>query len=233
MRDARKQIVVTSDRPPRDIPRIEERLVSRFNSGLVTDIKPPDLETRVAILKANAKRDGSTVPEPVLFLVAEQIQSNIRELEGCLMRLSALSRLMHAPITLDLALEVLSVYARPDETTIGVDLIQRLVARIYEVSVESLRGKKRTSDIAFARQVAMYLTKQLTALTLVDIGKSFGNRDHSTVLYAIRKISDGRKLHPDLDKRIEELTGELRNAGGRRRIERRPPSDPGSQPLWS
>jgi chromosomal replication initiator protein len=215
LHDAHKQIIVTSDRPPKDIPRIEERLVSRFNSGLVTDIQPPDLETRVAILRANAAREGLSVPEDVLFLIAERIQRNIRELEGCFVRLSALSRLVRAPITADLALEVLRVYVRPDDTVIAIDQIQRQVARSFEVSVESLRGKRRTSSIAFARQVAMYLAKQLTALTLVEIGKNFGNRDHSTVLYAIDKIAVARKTLPELSQRIEGIENELKGLGGR------------------
>jgi len=210
LHDAHKQIVVTSDRPPKDIARIEERLVSRFNSGLVTDIQPPDLETRVAILRANAEREAMPVPEDVLFLIAERIQRNIRELEGCFVRLSALSRLAHAPITADLALEVLRVYVKPDETVIGIDQIQRRVARAFDVTVESMRGRRRTSAIAFARQVAMYVAKQMTSLTLVEIGKNFGNRDHSTVLYAIDKIAGARKDEPGLDRRIEEIESDLK-----------------------
>ncbi|MFH1144234.1 MAG: helix-turn-helix domain-containing protein, partial [Candidatus Eisenbacteria bacterium] len=171
----------------------------------MTDIQAPDLETRVAILRACASRDGIVVPEDVLFLIAERIQRNIRELEGCLVRLSALSRLVRAPVTADLALEVLRVYVRPGEAAVGIDQIQRIVAKTFDVTVESLRGKRRTSSIAFARQVAMYLTKQLTAMTLVEIGKNFGNRDHSTVLYGIEKISTARKSEADLNKRIEEL----------------------------
>jgi chromosomal replication initiator protein len=210
LHDAHKQIVVTSDRPPKDIPKIEERLISRFNSGLVTDIQAPDLETRVAILRAKASRENIIVPEEVMFLIAERIQRNIRELEGCLVRLSALSRLLRAPISVDLALEVLRVYVRAGESSIDVNQIQRRVAKIFDVTVESLRGKRRTSSIAFARQVAMYMTKQLTPMTLVEIGKSFGNRDHSTVLYAIDKITETRRNDPNIGRKIEEIERELK-----------------------
>jgi len=210
LRDAHKQIVITSDRPPRDIAKVEERLISRFNSGLVTDIQPPDLETRVAILRAKAQREQITIPEDVMFLIAERIQKNIRELEGSLVRISALSRLLHAPITRDLALEVLKVYVNPAAAKIDVTDIQREVAKEFDVPVESLRGKRRTSNIAFARQVGMFLTKNLTAMTLVEIGKSFGNRDHSTVLYGIDKISNIVRTDCQLEKRIEQIDTRLR-----------------------
>jgi chromosomal replication initiator protein len=210
LHDARKQIVVTSDRPPREIAKIEERLVSRFNMGLVTDIQPPDLETRVAILRTKAGRENIVFPEDVLFLIAERIQRNIRELEGCLVRLSALSHLLRAPITVDLALEVLRVYVSPTDGLIDVSQIQQRVAREFAVSVESLRGKRRTSAIALARQVGIFLTKQLTSLTLVEIGKGFGNRDHSTVLYAIEKIQRLRLEDAQLDQRVSKLERDLR-----------------------
>jgi chromosomal replication initiator protein len=211
LHDARKQVVITSDRPPKDIAKVEERLISRFNSGLVTDISAPDLETRVAILRAKAQRENIAIPEDVMFLVAERIQKNIRELEGSLVRISALSHLLHAPITHDLALEVLKVYVHPSEAHIDVGLIQREVAKRFEVSVESLRGKRRTSNIAFARQVAMYLTKHLTSMTLIEIGKNFGNRDHSTVLYGVDKINTLRREDPILDQRVEQLQELLRS----------------------
>ncbi len=210
LHDARKQIVVTSDRPPKDISKIEERLISRFNSGLVTDIQAPDLETRVAILRAKAEREGIVLPQDVVFLIAERIQRNIRELEGCLVRLSALSRLLRAPISVDLALEVLRVYARPGERSVDVCQIQRRVAKEFDVTVESLRGRRRTSGIAFARQVAIYLVKQLTPLTLVEIGRNFGNRDHSTVLYAVEKIGGTRRTDPAFERRLETIERELK-----------------------
>jgi chromosomal replication initiator protein len=210
LRDARKQIVITSDRPPREISKVEERLISRFNSGLVTDIQPPDLETRVAILRAKAQREQISIHEDVLFLIAERIQKNVRELEGSLVRISALSRLLHAPITRDLALEVLKVYVNPAAAKIDVTDIQREVAKEFDIPVESLRGRRRTNQIAFARQVAMYLSKNLTTMTLVEIGKSFGNRDHSTVLYGIEKISNAIRTDCQLEKRVEGIDARLR-----------------------
>jgi chromosomal replication initiator protein len=204
------QIVITSDRPPRDIAKVEERLISRFNSGLVTDIQAPDLETRAAILRAKAQRERISLPEDAMFLIAERVKSNIRELEGCLVRLSALAHLLRAPITADLALEVMKIYAQPGEETIDVGRIQQRVAKEFDVTVESLRGKRRTSRIAFARQVAMYLTKQLTQLTLVEIGKNFGNRDHSTVIYGIDKIATLRKSDYELDQRVDRIAQEVK-----------------------
>jgi chromosomal replication initiator protein len=210
LHDARKQIVVTSDRPPKDIAQIEERLISRFNSGLVTDIQPPSLETRVAILRAKATREAIVLPQDVLFLIAERIQRNIRELEGSLVRLAALSRLLCAPITCELTLEMLRVYAGATAATVDLGAIQRRVAKEFDVTIESLRGKRRTSSIAFARQVGMYLTKQLTPLTLVEIGRGFGNRDHSTVLYAIDKITEARRAAAALDRRVDGMLRDLR-----------------------
>jgi chromosomal replication initiator protein len=209
LHDAHKQIVITSDRPPKDIAKVEERLISRFNSGLVTDIQPPDLETRVAILRAKAAREKMVIPENVLFLIAERVQNNLRELEGSLVRISALSHLLHAPITAELALEVLKVYVRRGETRVEVGEIQKQVAKVFDVSVESLRGKRRTNSIAFARQIAMYLTKHLTSMTLVEIGRSFGNRDHTTVLYAVDKITNVRRDDCDLDRKIDHLEKQL------------------------
>ncbi|MCK4304694.1 MAG: chromosomal replication initiator protein DnaA, partial [Candidatus Eisenbacteria sp.] len=208
---ARKQVVITSDRPPKNIAKVEERLISRFNSGLVTDIQAPDLETRVAILRAKSQRGQLAIPEDVLFLIAERVQHNIRELEGSLVRISALSHLLHAPITTDLALDVLKVYVNEPNRSINVAEIQNRVAKAFDVTVESLRGRKRTSSIAFARQVAMYLTKDLTQCTLVEIGKSFGNRDHSTVIYGIDKISSARRSDAALDKKISDIKKQLRS----------------------
>jgi chromosomal replication initiator protein len=209
LHDAHRQIVITSDRPPRDIAKVEERLISRFNSGLVTDIQAPDLETRVAILRAKGQREGITLPEDVMFLIAERIQSNIRELEGCLVRISALAHLLQAPITTDLAVEVLRVFGQPNADPVDVGRIQLRVAKEFDVTVESLRGKRRTARIAFARQVAMFLAKKLTPMTLVEIGKNFGNRDHTTVLYAVDKIGGMRTSDHELDRRVDRMTREL------------------------
>lgn len=210
LHDSHRQIVITSDRPPRDIAKVEERLISRFNSGLVTDIQAPDLETRVAILRAKGQREGITLPEDVMFMIAERIQTNIRELEGCLVRISALAHLLQAPITSDLAMEVLRVFGQPGDDPVDVGRIQHRVAKEFDVTIESLRGKRRTAKIAFARQVAMFLTKQLTPMTLVEIGKNFGNRDHTTVIYALDKIGQLRKSDHELDRRVDRIVREIR-----------------------
>jgi chromosomal replication initiator protein len=204
--DANKQVVVTSDRAPKDIPDLEERLISRFNWGLVTDIQPPDLETRVAILRRKAERSGVDIPDAVLFFIAENIRSNIRELEGSLVRLFALSSLTGSAITGELAREVLGDYIRSHQKKApDVFEIQKVVAAHFELPPESLRGKRRTSNVALARQVAMYLTKQLTTLTLVEIGRRFGNRDHSTVLYACAKTAERAATDPQFEETLNRI----------------------------
>jgi chromosomal replication initiator protein len=208
--DANKQVVVTSDRAPKDIPDLEERLISRFNCGLVTDIQPPDLETRVAILRRKAERSQVVIPDTVFFFIAENIRSNIRELEGSLVRLSALASLTGSDITVDLAREVLGDYIRGQQQRIpDVAEIQKVVAVHFELSPESLRGRRRTSSVALARQVAMYITKQATPLTLVEIGRRFGNRDHSTVLYACARIAEKASRDPVFSTTLDRIQKDL------------------------
>jgi chromosomal replication initiator protein len=186
---AHKQIVLTSDRPPKQIAMLEERLVSRFESGLVTDIQPPDLETRIAILHEKAELDGISIPNDVVHLVANSVTSNIRELEGSLVRLLAFSSLTGSEITVDLAKEVLSEFLGKPRGPISVARIQQAVAETYGVPVEKMKARGRASQIAHARQVAMYLAREYTHLSLAQIGEHFGGRDHTTVLHAHRKIS--------------------------------------------
>ena len=208
--DENKQVVVTSDRAPKDIQDLEERLISRFNWGLVSDIQPPDLETRAAILRHKAEQEDIPISDSVIFFIAQNVRTNIRELEGCLVRLYALASLSQGPITIDLARDVLRDYIRLQRPTqIDVLEIQRLVAARFEVPVETLRGKRRTSTVALARQVAMFLTKQLTSLTLVEIGRRFGNRDHSTVLHSCSKVSDRMKSDERFATLIDELLRSL------------------------
>jgi chromosomal replication initiator protein len=191
LRDAHKQIVVTADKPPKDIPMLEERLTSRFNQGLVTDIKQPDIETRIAILRnrCDQEGEGARLSEDVLLLIADRIRSNIRELEGCLVRLMAVAALTGQEITLELAEEVLQHYAGPEPDHLTPERIVALVAEHFGVKGEALFGARRTRSVALPRQVAMYLLRQLTDLSLVDIGRIFGGRDHSTVIYACEKIA--------------------------------------------
>jgi chromosomal replication initiator protein len=187
---AHKQIVLTSDRPPKQIATLEERLVSRFESGLVTDIQPPDLETRIAILHEKAELDGISIPNDVIHLIANSVTSNIRELEGSLVRLLAFSSLTGSEITVELAKEVLSEFLGKPRGPVSVARIQQAVAESFGVPVEKMKARGRASQIAHARQVAMYLARELTHLSLAQIGEHFGGRDHTTVLHAHRKISE-------------------------------------------
>ena len=208
---AHKQIVLTSDRPPKQIATLEERLVSRFESGLVTDIQAPDLETRIAILHRKAELDGISIPNDVIHLIANSVTSNIRELEGSLVRLLAFSSLTGSEITVDLAKEVLSEFLGRPRGPVSVARIQQAVAETYGVPVEKMKARGRASQIALARQVAMYLARDLTHLSLNQIGEHFGGRDHTTVLHAQRKIADlvadGGQMQRDVEnlKRVLKI----------------------------
>jgi len=190
LRDAHRQIVVTADKPPKDIPKLEARLTSRFNQGLVTDVQQPDLETRIAILRNRCEREGPGVqlPEDVLLLIADRIRTNIRDLEGCLVRLLATASLTHQQVDLALAEEVLQRYVNAELDELSPERILTTVAEHYGVRTEVLLGKRRTRTIVLPRQVAMYLMRQLTDLSLVEIGRMFGGKDHTTVIYACDKV---------------------------------------------
>jgi chromosomal replication initiator protein len=187
--DNQKQIVISSDCPPREIPTLEERLHSRFEWGLIADIQPPDLETKVAILRKKAEVERLNLPDNVAFFIAGKIKSNIRELEGSLVRLTALSSLRGEPINLNLAQEALKNIVENDERSITIELIQRVVADYYNLKVSDLKSKSNARSIAVPRQVAMYLCKILTKSSLPEIGREFGGKHHTTVLYSINKIS--------------------------------------------
>jgi len=208
-----KQIVISSDRPPKEIPTLEDRLRSRFEWGLITDIAPPDLETRIAILRKKAKADGLIdIPNEVMLYIANQIDSNIRELEGALIRVVAYSSLVNTDINIDLAAEALKDIipnTRPRAVTI-LD-IQKSVGEHYNVRLEDFTAKKRTRSIAFPRQIAMFLSRELTDASLPKIGSEFGGRDHSTVIHAHEKIS---KMLKD-DEALQQDLQEIKNALGR------------------
>ncbi|MBI2167635.1 MAG: chromosomal replication initiator protein DnaA [Candidatus Omnitrophica bacterium] len=186
--DSHKQIVICSDRPPREISSLEERLVSRFGWGLVTDIQPPDLETRVAILRKKLEREAVRVPDDVLFFIAERIKSNIRELEGALIRVVAYASLGGGEVDLAFAEGVLGNSFKEEAKKIGVEEVQQRVAHFFGLSVGDLRAKRRTKQVAHARQVAMFLVREVTNTSLSEIGEYFGGRDHSTVLHACKQI---------------------------------------------
>ena len=210
--DAHKQIVLTSDRPPKDIPTLEERLVSRFEWGLVTDIQAPDFETRVAILRKKAEGENLEIPDEVFHMIAEAIKANIRELEGSLVKLLAFSSVTGQEITRDLAGEVLKDILVPEVRTISVDDIKRVVAAHFKISPEALVSRKRTSAIAFPRQVAMYLARMLTNASLTDIGMAFGKRDHTTVMHACDKIGEKMRTDPNFQAVTDRLVEAIRQS---------------------
>ncbi|WP_462410036.1 chromosomal replication initiator protein DnaA [Neobacillus sp. Marseille-QA0830] len=201
-----KQIVISSDRPPREIPTLEDRLRSRFEWGLITDITPPDLETRIAILRKKAKADGLDIPNEVMLYIANQIDSNIRELEGALIRVVAYSSLINKDINADLAAEALKdIIPSSKPKVITIHEIQKVVGEHYSIKLEDFKAKKRTKSIAFPRQIAMYLSRELTDYSLPKIGEEFGGRDHTTVIHAHEKISKLLQTDPQLQKQMKEL----------------------------
>lgn len=208
--DAHKQIVLTSDRAPKEILNLEERLVSRFEWGLVTDIQPPDFETRVAILRQKAEQESLSLPDEVLHTIADKIKTNIRELEGSLVRLVAYSSFTGQQVTPEMVPEILKDIFDTRARTVSMDDIKRAVADQYNVSPESLVGRKRTSNIAFARQVAMYLSRMLTDLSLSDIGAGFGKRDHTTVIHGCDKIAEKARTDPQFRALLGRLEEEIK-----------------------
>ena len=199
--DAQKQIVLSSDRPPHEIPQLEERLRSRFEWGLIADIQPPDLETKAAILKRKAEAEAVPLPDDVAMFIAGRIKSNIRELEGSLIRLIAYASLTGRDISLDLTQEVLRDAIDLDTRAITIETIQKYVADYYQLKVHELKSRNNSKSVALPRQVAMYLCKQLTSASLPEIGRSFGGKHHSTVLHSIRKVQLLRKRE-DFDSLI-------------------------------
>lgn len=208
--DAHKQIVVSSDRPPKEIPGLEERLVSRFGWGLVTDIQPPDFETRVAILKKKMEKETVVVSDDVAYFIASKIRSNIRELEGALIRVVAYCTLTGQSLNLKLAQEILRDSLREEEQKIGIDQIQKTVADFFRLKVSDLRAKRRSRSISQPRQIAMYLVRCLTQHSLPEIGEYFGGRDHTTVLHAYNKLCNEVETKPETRRVVEELKGLLK-----------------------
>jgi chromosomal replication initiator protein len=204
-----KQVILTADRPPRDIKGLEERLLSRFSWGLVTDIQPPSLETRIAILQTKSEADGYHVSPEVLTFIADSVTTNIRDLEGCLTRLLAYASLKHRDITVDLAQQVLKDSIPHAKRKITTEYIQKKVAEFYSVSPEMMQAKRKTANVALARQVAMYLCRTLTDNSLKSIGAAFGGRDHSTVIHACRTILSMMKKDINLKLRIDQLINSL------------------------
>ena len=208
--DSAKQIVISSDAPPHEITALEERLRSRFEWGLIADIQPPDLETKVAILKRKAEIEKIDLPDNVALFIASKIKSNIRELEGSLVRLVAYASLKGRDLDIDLAQEVLKNIIEEDDRTITVEVIQRTVADHYGLRVSDLKSKNNSRSVAVPRQVAMYLCKYLTKASLPEIGREFGGKHHTTVIHSVNKITDLYERDPDFHRLINSLISTLK-----------------------
>jgi chromosomal replication initiator protein len=208
--DSQKQIVISSDCPPHEIPSLEERLRSRFEWGLIADIQPPDLETKVAILKKKAETEGIPLPDNVAIYIAGKIKSNIRELEGSLIRLIAYASLTGREISLMLAQDVLRNVLQHDDRAVTIEIIQKFVSDYYQLKLTELKSRNNSKSIAMPRQIAMYLCKSLTSASLPEIGKSFGGKHHSTVIHSIRKIEDLRQRDGDFNSLINSFMESFR-----------------------
>jgi chromosomal replication initiator protein len=213
LQQAGKQIILSSDRPPKDIRTLEERLRSRFEMGLITDIQPPELETRIAILRRKVETEGRQIPEDVLSFVAQRITSNIRELEGALIRIIAFSSLTRHDIDLALAERVLKdAFPERSVQPIKITTIQQEVCKFYGIGMSELVGSKRSQGIVYPRQIAMYLARELTDMSLPRIGAEFGGRDHTTVIHANDKIKKLMNLQRDVYNQIQSLTNLIRQS---------------------
>jgi chromosomal replication initiator protein len=208
--EKQKQIVISSDRPPKEIGAVTDRLRSRFSMGLIADIQPPELETKMAILLKKAEIQKISVSEEVAYYLASKVKSNVRDLEGCLIRLGAQASLTGKPIDKEMAKTILRDLIEEDEKPVTVDHIQRIVCEHFALKLTDMKAKKRTREIATPRQIAMYLSKQLTNLSLSDIGKNFGGKDHATVIYACKQIEDKRTKDEAFNRMIENLLRRLK-----------------------
>jgi chromosomal replication initiator protein len=211
--DSRKQIVITSDRPPKEIPTLQERLITRFEWGVVADIQAPELETRIAILRDKADAENLFVPDDVLLFLASHIRTNIRELEGSLIRVAAHASLTGVPLTVDSAKEVLrDVLAREEAAApVSMEKIQEVVARHFHLDLHDMKSKRRTDAIAFPRQIAMYLARTLTEMSTTQIGDSFGGKDHTTVMHATNKVKGRLDTDPFFTALVNKIIQEIRS----------------------
>lgn len=208
--ERQRQIVLSSDRPPKEIGAVTDRLRSRFTMGLIADIQPPEMETKVAILLKKAEHEKIFIPEDVAYYLASKVKTNIRELEGCLIRLGAQSSLTGRPITKDMAKNILQDLIEDDEKPITTDSIQKIVCDHFAIKLSDMKAKKRTKEVAMPRQIAMYLCKRLTNLSLSDIGKNFGGKDHATVIYACKQVEEKRTKEEAFNRMIEALLRKIK-----------------------
>jgi chromosomal replication initiator protein len=202
--------VISSDRPPKEIGAITDRLRSRFTMGLIADIQPPEFETKVAILQKKADMEKIIISEEVAHYLAAKVKSNIRELEGCLIRLGAQASLTGRPINIDMAKNILQDLIEDDEKPVTTDQIQKVVSEHFGLKISDMKAKKRTKEVALPRQIAMYLSKQLTSLSLSDIGKNFGGKDHATVIYSYKQVEDKRARDEVFNRMIEILSRKIK-----------------------
>ncbi len=208
--ESNKQIVVSSDRPPKEIQQLEDRLISRFEWGLIADIQPPDFETRIAILKKKAQLENIEIPNDVMVFMAKQIQSNIRELEGALIKVAAYSTFIDTDITVDMAQEALKDILRQNaKREINAQFIEEVVSKRYNIKISDMKSKKRTKNFTVPRQVAMYLCRELTDMSLPKIGDEFGGKDHTTVIHSCDKISKEIKNDSEMRSTIESIKKEI------------------------
>ncbi len=214
LHEASRQIIISSDRPPKEIPTLEDRLRSRFEWGLIADIQAPDLETRIAILRKKAESEAISVPDEVAEFIAQRIHTNIRELEGALVRVVAYASLTRSPIGVDLAADVLRDLLPPTRArVITIQAIQVSVAEFFGIRPEEMRAKRRTKGVAFPRQVAMYLSRELTDASLPRVGEEFGGRDHTTVMHACQRVRDTLHRDAHLAASLKRLTEDLQRQG--------------------
>src|SRR6056297_2655599 len=213
LHEANRQLIISSDRPPKEIPTLEERLRSRFEWGLITDIQKPDLETRIAILRKKADIEDLKIPNEVIIDIANKIQSNIRELEGALVKVIAYSSLVNKEIDIELAEEALKDLVDKDNSSpreVTIDLIKKEVSNYYKIEVKEMESKKRTQNIVFPRQIAMYLARNMTESSLPQIGDEFGGRDHTTVIHSHNKIKEKFENDIDFQKTIKKLKSKIK-----------------------
>lgn len=204
--ESKRQIVITSDRPPKDISAIEERLRSRFESGLMTDIQPPDLETRIAILKRIIESEGIKIDDNILYFIAGKIKNNIRELKGVMIRIIAYSTLKNQKITPEIVETILKNTVSKDNLNIPISTIQKKIAKYFNIKIEDIKAKNRSSSNVLPRHIAMYLCKKFTKSSLPEIGREFGGKDHTTILYAYNKIEKRLQYDKDLKRIINTLS---------------------------
>jgi chromosomal replication initiator protein len=206
-----KQIVMSSDRAPIDISDVTDRMRSRFGMGLIADIQAPEVETKIAILYNKAEAERMKLPEEVAYFIASRVKSNIRELEGCLIKIGAHASLAGVPVDLTLAKTVLKDLIADEDKPINVESIQKAVCDFFGLKLHDLKARRRTREISNARQIAMYLSKQLTNLSLSEIGALFGGKDHATVIYACKQVEERRQRDETLNKTIENIIKRLKH----------------------